>query len=53
MTQCTPGSGTPTNLTPTGGTDDYFLEFLFGELEQHVPGLLDSGVASSWLGIPG
>lgn len=40
----------PDKLTPTGMTDDYFLEFLFGELEQHVPGLLDSGVASSWLG---
>jgi sarcosine oxidase, subunit beta len=40
----------PDKLTPTGGTDDYFLEFLFGELDSHVPGLLDSGVASSWLG---
>jgi sarcosine oxidase subunit beta len=40
----------PDKLTPTGGTDDYFLEFLFGEMEQHLPGLLDSGVASSWLG---
>lgn len=40
----------PDKLTPTGGTDDYFIEFLFGELESHVPGLLDSGVASSWLG---
>jgi sarcosine oxidase, subunit beta len=40
----------PDRLTPRGGTDDYFLEFLFGELEQHMPGLLDSGVADSWLG---
>ena len=40
----------PDALPPTGGTDDYFLEFLFGELEQHAPGLLDSGVALSWLG---
>ena len=40
----------PDKLAATGGTDEYFLEFLFGELEQHVPGLLDSGVASSWLG---
>ncbi len=40
----------PDKLSATGGTDDYFLEFLFGELEKHVPGLLDSGVASSWLG---
>ena len=40
----------PDALPPTGGTDEYFLEFLFGELEQHAPGLLDSGVAFSWLG---
>jgi sarcosine oxidase subunit beta len=40
----------PDKLTPTGGTDEYFLEFLFGELEQHAPGLIDSGVAFSWLG---
>lgn len=40
----------PDKLTPSGGTDDYFLEFLFGELDEHVPGLLDSGVASSWIG---
>ena len=40
----------PDKLPATGGTDDYFIEFLFEELESHVPGLLDSGVASSWLG---
>jgi glycine/D-amino acid oxidase-like deaminating enzyme len=40
----------PDKLKPTGGTDDYFLEFLFGELEEQIPGLVDSGVASSWLG---
>lgn len=40
----------PDKLTATGGTDDYFIEFLFGELDEHVPGLLDSGVANSWLG---
>jgi sarcosine oxidase subunit beta len=40
----------PDQLPPTGGTDEYFEEFLFGELEQHAPGLLDSGVAFSWLG---
>ncbi|MDY6846848.1 MAG: FAD-dependent oxidoreductase, partial [Chloroflexota bacterium] len=44
------GIWNPDKLPATGGTDDYFLEFLFGELEEHVPGLLDSGVASSWLG---
>lgn len=40
----------PDKLKPTGGTDDYFIEFLFGELEKEAPGLLDSGVANSWLG---
>jgi sarcosine oxidase, subunit beta len=40
----------PDALKPTGGTDEYFQEFLFGQLEEYVPGLLDSGVAFSWLG---
>jgi len=40
----------PDKLQPTGGTDEYFLEFLFSELERNAPGLLDCGVASSWLG---
>lgn len=40
----------PDKLKPTGGTDEYFLEFLFGELERNAPGLLDCGVATSWLG---
>lgn len=40
----------PDKLTPTGGTDDFFLEFLFGQLEEHLPNLLESGVSSSWLG---
>ncbi|MCK4899322.1 MAG: FAD-binding oxidoreductase, partial [Anaerolineales bacterium] len=40
----------PDELTPTGMTDDYFLEFLFGELEEHAPRLLNSGLAFSWLG---
>jgi len=44
------GIWNPDKLPATGGTDDYFLEFLFGELEDHLPGLLDSGVATSWLG---
>ena len=43
----------PDKLTPTGGTDDYFLEFLFGELEQHVPGLLDFRRGVLMAGIPG
>lgn len=40
----------PDKLLPTGGTDDYFLEFLFGELEEHAPHLLNSSLAFSWLG---
>ncbi|HEC60667.1 MAG TPA: FAD-binding oxidoreductase [bacterium] len=40
----------PDQLPATGGTDDYFLEFLLEEMEEHVPGLVDSGVALSWLG---
>jgi len=40
----------PDKLLPTGGTDDYFLEFLFGELEEHAPRLLNSSLAFSWLG---
>jgi glycine/D-amino acid oxidase-like deaminating enzyme len=40
----------PDELTPTGMTDDYFLEFLFDELEDHAPRLLNSGLAFSWLG---
>jgi glycine/D-amino acid oxidase-like deaminating enzyme len=40
----------PDALPDRGGTDDYFLEFLFGEMEEHMPGFLDCGVAMSWLG---
>lgn len=40
----------PDQLKPTGGTDQYFEDFLFEQLEEHVPGLLESGVAFSWLG---
>ncbi|MCP4113593.1 MAG: FAD-binding oxidoreductase [Desulfobacteraceae bacterium] len=39
----------PDTLPRTGGTDDYFLEYIFETLEKDIPGLLDSGVASSWL----
>lgn len=44
------GIWNPDDLPDKGGTDDYFLEFLFGEMEQHMPGFLDCGVAMSWLG---
>ena len=40
----------PDKLKPTGGTDDYFLEFLFGELEAHAPDLRIRAFPSSWLG---
>lgn len=40
----------PDALMPTGGTDEYFLEFLMGELELRAPRLLNSGLAFSWLG---
>jgi glycine/D-amino acid oxidase-like deaminating enzyme len=40
----------PDALQPTGGTDDYFLDFLFSELERYAPRLLNSGLAFSWLG---
>jgi len=40
----------PDQLKPTGGTDDYFFEFLLGQMEEHVPGLVNAGLAFSWLG---
>jgi len=43
------GIWNPDDLKPTGGTDDYFIEFLFEQLEEDVPGLLESGLAMSWL----
>ena len=44
------GIWNPDELKPTGGTDDYFLDFLFGELEQYIPNYLECGLAFSWLG---
>lgn len=43
------GQWDPDKLPSTGGTDDYFIEFLFEQLEKEVPGILDSGLVSSWL----
>jgi glycine/D-amino acid oxidase-like deaminating enzyme len=40
----------PDLLPRTGGTDQYFLDFLLDELEKHAPFFLDSGVDLSWLG---
>jgi len=40
----------PDKLLPTGGTDQYFLDFIFSELEKHFPSFLNAGLAFSWLG---
>ncbi len=44
------GVWNPDELPPRGGTDQYFLDFIFEELEQHAPNLLNVDVAFSWLG---
>ena len=36
-------------LPERGGTDDYFIEFLYEQMEKDVPGLVDAGLSSSWL----
>ena len=43
------GQWDPNKLPQTGGTDDYFIDFLFDQMESYVPGLADSGLVSSWL----
>lgn len=43
------GQWDPDKLPPMGGTDDYFIEFLFEQLDMRVPGLVESGLVSSWL----
>jgi len=43
------GQWDPDKLPPMGGTDEYFIEFLFEQLELRVPGLVESGLVSSWL----
>lgn len=43
------GQWDPDKLPQTGGTDDYFIDFLLDQMEANVPGLADSGLASSWL----
>ena len=43
------GQWDPDQLPQVGGTDDYFIDFLFDQMEENVPGLADSGLASSWL----
>lgn len=43
------GQWDPDKIPPMGGTDDYFIEFLFEQLDLRVPGLVESGLVSSWL----
>ena len=43
------GQWDPDKLPATGGTDDYFIDFLLDQLEVKVPGIVDSGLVSSWL----
>ncbi|MDR1379733.1 MAG: FAD-binding oxidoreductase [Synergistaceae bacterium] len=43
------GQWDPDKLPATGGTDDYFIEFLFEQMQVCVPGLVQSGLVSSWL----
>jgi len=40
----------PDKLPMRGGTDADFLDFLFEQLEQHYPRLLESGVVNDWVG---
>ncbi|MDR1649278.1 MAG: FAD-binding oxidoreductase [Synergistaceae bacterium] len=43
------GQWDPDKLPVAGGTDDYFIEFLFEQMKDFVPGLVESGLVSSWL----
>lgn len=43
------GQWDPDRLPQTGGTDAYFIDFLFQQMDAYVPGLADSGLVSSWL----
>jgi glycine/D-amino acid oxidase-like deaminating enzyme len=40
----------PDELPMTGGTDEYFWEFLTGELLEVYPRLLDSSIGNEWVG---
>jgi len=40
----------PDELPLRGGTEQYFLDFLFEQLEQHCPRLLKSGIKTDWVG---
>jgi len=40
----------PDALPPTGGTEDYFWEFILEQLNENVPKLADSFVVKDWVG---
>jgi glycine/D-amino acid oxidase-like deaminating enzyme len=40
----------PDQLPMSGGTDEYFWDFLTEELMVHYPRLLDSSIANDWVG---
>jgi sarcosine oxidase subunit beta len=40
----------PDKLPLRGGTEQYFLDFLFEQLEEHYPRLLESGIKNDWVG---
>lgn len=43
------GQWDPDKIPVTGGTDEYFIDFLLDQLEEKVPGIVDSGLRDSWL----
>ncbi|MDY2686338.1 MAG: FAD-dependent oxidoreductase [Selenomonadaceae bacterium] len=43
------GQWDPDLLPSVGGTDDYFIEFLFGQMEKNLPDFTESELDSSWL----
>ncbi|MCL2163330.1 MAG: FAD-binding oxidoreductase [Oscillospiraceae bacterium] len=42
------GHWDPDQIPATGGTDEYFIDFLLEQLESRAPGIVDSGFVSSW-----
>ena len=44
------GIWNPDELPLSGGTEQYFLDFLFEQLEQHYPRMLNSGIKNDWVG---
>ena len=40
----------PDQLPLTGGAEQYFLDFLFEQLKEYYPRLLESGIKNDWVG---